>query len=124
MHLRFFDVVAALAREFRVAFARGYAAADVSAIVISIYHAENVTFLRHIRHHEDLRAQITEYLTNVLSVMTRMKKQHHSPNRPARRVQQLQPENRCMIGPLRIFVPNNSTASLDYLASVKIRNYI
>lgn len=69
MHSRLFGVVeATLATDFRVIFILGYAAADVSAIVVSIYHAENVTLLRHIRHHEDLYAQITECLANVLAL--------------------------------------------------------
>lgn len=70
----FLGVVAAFTVEFWIGFARGYAAANISPIVVSVYYAVNVTLLRYVRHHEGLRARITErYLANVLPYDARKK---------------------------------------------------
>lgn len=53
----FLSIITAFTVEFRIGFARSYTAADISPIVISIYHAVNVTLLRYVRHHEGLRAR-------------------------------------------------------------------
>lgn len=51
-------MVDTFATESRISFARGYAAADISIVVVSIYHAINVTLPYHVRYHKGLRAGV------------------------------------------------------------------
>lgn len=49
-------VLAFYTREIQIVYFRVLTSTNVSAIVVSVFHAKNVTLLRHIRHHEGLWA--------------------------------------------------------------------